>query len=99
MSLVRRESLRPSDLSILGEVRGCERGEGHEQGLSWRVSPENRYNSHSLAPVAQMDRVPGYEPGGRGFESCRARQNFRALSRDRAFFDSAAVRILMRTLQ
>src|SRR6476469_10959645 len=25
------------------------------------------------APVAQLDRVPGYEPGGRGFESCRAR--------------------------
>ena len=27
-----------------------------------------------FAPVAQLDRVPGYEPGGRGFESCRARQ-------------------------
>ena len=25
------------------------------------------------APVAQLDRVPGYEPGGRTFESCRAR--------------------------
>ena len=25
------------------------------------------------APVAQLDRVPGYEPGGRRFESCRAR--------------------------
>ena len=28
-----------------------------------------------LAPVAQLDRVPGYEPGGRRFESFRARQN------------------------
>ena len=27
------------------------------------------------APVAQLDRVPGYEPGGRRFESFRARQN------------------------
>ncbi len=27
----------------------------------------------SFAPVAQLDRVPGYEPGGRGFKSCRAR--------------------------
>src|SRR6266704_5552446 len=27
-----------------------------------------------FAPVAQLDRVPGYEPGGRGFNSCRARQ-------------------------
>src|ERR1700722_19008424 len=32
---------------------------------------------HSIsysAPVAQLDRVPGYEPGGREFESLRARQ-------------------------
>src|SRR5262249_22705305 len=35
------------------------------------------YNS-ALAPVAQLDRVPGYEPGGRGFKSCRARQIPRA---------------------
>ena len=27
-----------------------------------------------VAPVAQLDRVLGYEPRGRGFESCRARQ-------------------------
>ena len=27
----------------------------------------------SKAPVAQLDRVPGYEPGGREFESLRAR--------------------------
>lgn len=26
-----------------------------------------------LAPVAQLDRVSGFEPGGRGFESLRAR--------------------------
>ncbi len=26
------------------------------------------------APVAQLDRVPGFEPGCRGFESLRARQ-------------------------
>src|SRR5690606_8263620 len=26
------------------------------------------------APVAQLDRVPGFEPGGREFESLRARQ-------------------------
>ena len=25
------------------------------------------------APVAQLDRVPGYEPVGRGFESLQAR--------------------------
>jgi hypothetical protein len=27
----------------------------------------------AVAPVAQLDRVLGYEPRGRGFESCRAR--------------------------
>ena len=35
------------------------------------------YNIHralSNAPVAQLDRVPGYEPVGRGFESLLARQ-------------------------
>ncbi len=30
-------------------------------------------NTHPQAPVAQLDRVPGYEPGGRRFESFRAR--------------------------
>ena len=28
----------------------------------------------SCAPLAQLDRASGYEPGGRRFESCRARQ-------------------------
>ncbi len=28
---------------------------------------------YEYAPVAQLDRVPGYEPGGREFESLRAR--------------------------
>lgn len=27
------------------------------------------------APVAQLDRVPGYEPGGREFESLRVRHS------------------------
>ena len=29
--------------------------------------------SETHAPVAQLDRVPGFEPGGREFESLRAR--------------------------
>lgn len=29
---------------------------------------------YAYAPVAQLDRVPGYELGGRRFESFRARQ-------------------------
>jgi hypothetical protein len=32
------------------------------------------------APVAQLDRVPGYEPGGREFESLRARQIIQIVS-------------------
>ena len=27
------------------------------------------------APIAQLDRASGYEPGGRKFESCWAHQN------------------------
>ncbi len=30
------------------------------------------------APVAQLDRVSGYEPEGRAFESLRVRQSLRA---------------------
>ncbi len=29
-----------------------------------------------IAPVAQLDRAPGYEPGGREFESLRAHHQF-----------------------
>ena len=45
-----------------------------------RNSQEFRYNilrpgvpDMICAPVAQLDRVPGYELGGRTFESCRVR--------------------------
>ena len=32
------------------------------------------FKKNHLAPVAQLDRVPGYEPVGREFESLRAHQ-------------------------
>ena len=32
------------------------------------------YNAINTAPVAQLDRVGGFEPLGRGFESLRVRQ-------------------------
>ena len=35
---------------------------------------EAAYRLQSDAPVAQLDRVRGYEPRGREFESLRARQ-------------------------
>ena len=42
------------------------------------IAPGNLKNTEQccpvLAPVAQLDRVLGYEPRGRGFKSCRARQ-------------------------
>ena len=46
------------------------------ESLSLRQSNDFKY-----APVAQLDRVPGYEPGGREFESLRARQFFKGLYR------------------
>lgn len=44
------------------------------------------------APVAQLDRVLGYEPRGRGFESCRARHIFKGLDESLTpfFFPSAS---------
>ena len=34
------------------------------------------------APVAQLDRVTGYEPVGRGFESLLAHQSFLILTKE-----------------
>ena len=39
-----------------------------------RFDPVRIIRVPAHAPVAQLDRVPGYEPGGREFESLRARQ-------------------------
>ena len=41
------------------------------------------YYAFRVAPVAQLDRVLGYEPRGRGFESCRARHPFKGLNSKR----------------
>ena len=38
-------------------------------------------HAQSGAPVAQLDRAPGYEPGGREFESLRARQKSKSTPR------------------
>ena len=48
---------------------------------------ESRHPPHfSNAPVAQLDRVTGYELGGRRFESCRARQTCFPLGKQVYFF-------------
>ena len=41
-------------------------------------APKCAYNSGFRAAVAQLDRVLGYEPRGRGFESCQPRHFFQA---------------------
>src|SRR5215471_10543480 len=43
----------------------------HGEGSKPQV---RRYIIGVCAPLAQLDRASGYEPGGRRFESCRARQ-------------------------
>src|SRR6476659_5726790 len=47
-------------------------------------SPLILHNSAS-APVAQLDRAPGYELGGRRFESFRARQTKKPANHSPAF--------------
>ena len=37
------------------------------------------------AAVAQLDRVLGYEPRGRGFDSCQPRQKLKSLEKSRLF--------------
>ena len=39
-----------------------------------RFGRKTKRDVSKVAPVAQLDRVPGYEPGGRGFESYPAHQ-------------------------
>ncbi len=46
---------------------------GEEPEATSNPSLSAIYNLGNKAPVAQLDRVPGYEPGGREFESLRAR--------------------------
>ena len=38
------------------------------------LNNEAGYRLQGHAPIAQLDRVPGFEPGGREFESLWARQ-------------------------
>ena len=67
--LVEREALATVRWIVAPSVRrrhGCR--------LDVRTMDGSKYNS-SNAPVAQLDRVPGYELGGREFESLRARQS------------------------
>ena len=40
--------------------------------IRYRVSNDIK-NNLDCGRVAQLDRVPGYEPGGRRFDSCRVR--------------------------
>ena len=54
---------------------GCENGSvgvGNDQ-ISLTKESNPGINLKYTAPVAQLDRAPGFEPVGRRFESCRAR--------------------------
>jgi hypothetical protein len=59
---------------VSGQSQGLPRGDVAP------MSPACRFNGR--APVAQLDRAPDYESGGRTFESFRARHS---LSRDLTF--------------
>ena len=54
------------------------------------------------APVAQLDRVTGYEPVGQGFESLPARQEKSLVQLNKAFFNEirlVASEILLRNVK
>src|SRR5207237_3036418 len=56
----------------------------------WSRKKRIWYNDSFAAPLAQLDRASGYEPGGRTFESCRAR-HFPQQNRSRCFVKSLLV--------
>jgi hypothetical protein len=53
-----------------------------------RIFDQSKFHAiiQSLAAVAQLDRVLGYEPMGQEFESHPAHHTLKARSFDRAFF-------------
>ena len=58
-------------MNKLGNSIGQLRAEADNKAL---LNNEVGYRLQPLAPIAQLDRVPGFEPGGREFESLWARQ-------------------------
>jgi hypothetical protein len=67
---------------LLRERRVYSLTEGSNPSLSARIYVRI---SRSKAPVAQLDRVLGYEPRGRGFESLRAHQKIKGLQKCKPF--------------
>ena len=65
-------------MNKLGNSIGQLRSEADNKAL---LNNEAGYRLQGHAPIAQLDRVPGFEPGGREFESLRARHNFNDLQR------------------
>ena len=52
-----------------------------ETGRHALLTTSSRYiREAGDAPLAQLDRASGYEPGGRKFESCRAHQSCQQLT-------------------
>ena len=84
MHTIRRDAREAEGAPLLREYRVKSLIEGSNPSLSAIQSLtcllRHRIIRGSLqrsnAPVAQLDRVPGYELGGREFESLRARQIF-----------------------
>jgi hypothetical protein len=72
MGVFRRDGREAEGAPLLREYGALKLHRGFES-LSLRV----KIDVISIAPVAQLDRAPGYELGGREFESLRARQILR----------------------
>ncbi len=63
----------------------------HRVNVTLTVSLQIPHNSCRRAPVAQLDRVTGFEPVGRGFESLRARHLMKNPTLRVGFFIKLAV--------
>ncbi len=58
---------------LLREYRVCSSIEGSNPSFSTIFPKMACLEGNMCGRVAQLDRVPGYEPGGRRFESSRVR--------------------------
>jgi len=68
----------------------CDTGVTRRRGVGWeavashpRISPKNQQESSAVVSGGSVES--SYEPGGRRFESCRARHNFQIHSENNTF--------------
>jgi hypothetical protein len=86
---------QPMLLDVAQVKRFVESVSGHHDSTFFLLNLPETSNScaiiYSSAAEAQLDRVLGYEPRGRGFNSCQPHQNAKPATKVAGFFVCASI--------